>query len=355
MKKFAQFLLALVFPLIAHSDEMVRISILSLLQPKEVRVTLLSPTRGMFGKIDEESPILSGQTITVRNTTSLRCEVACRVRLQVDGKMDRIYSGQFDFYYNNSTINIAISTHSEALVESITSSEMRGAGQSEAIKAFAVVSRSFLSQSGRHPELHADFCDTTHCQVFQNLEASQMIRTAVEKTESLILTYNDRPFQTFYSRSCGGRTATIQEAWGEHSIYEFPSVSCPCNSSTWQTALSFDELHHITGLTNAKLVRNESRIVVWSESAKKQFPLEIFRAKLGQAYGWKKLPGNHYEVAETSNGYLFSGNGQGHGVGFCQTGAEILAAKGFSFSEILSHYFPGSQIRSRQDATTPRY
>jgi stage II sporulation protein D len=347
MKKVALFAIAFIFPWIANGDQIVRVSILTLLQPEQLQVTLLSPTRGMLHTNDKKYPILSDHTFELNpKISSLTCLGTCNARLRIKDKMDRVYTGHFEFYYNNSTINIVIRTSLEQLLASIVTSEMRGASQVEAIKAFAVVSRSFLSQGRRHPELHADFCDTTHCQVFQNLEPSPMIQTAVQQTKSLILTYNDRPFQPFYSRSCGGRTATFQEAWGKDSSYEFPSVSCPCSSSKWQTALSFDELHQITGLTNAKLVRHGNKIQISTETAKKQFPLEIFRAKLGQAYGWKRLPGNHYEVEKTSYGYLFSGTGQGHGVGFCQTGAEILAEKGFSFSEVLSHYFPGSQMKS---------
>ena len=41
---------------------------------------------------------------------------------------------------------------------------------------------------------------------------------------------------------------------------------------------------------------------------------------------------------------VVSGAGAGHGVGMCQWGALARARAGFSYQEILSAYFPGTQI-----------
>ena len=43
--------------------------------------------------------------------------------------------------------------------------------------------------------------------------------------------------------------------------------------------------------------------------------------------------------------FVLQGAGWGHGVGLCQTGALGMSLKGFSVEEILSHYFPGSQLK----------
>ncbi len=46
----------------------------------------------------------------------------------------------------------------------------------------------------------------------------------------------------------------------------------------------------------------------------------------------------------TVRGWVFTGRGWGHGVGLCQVGAYGMAASGFSYREILSHYYPGTRI-----------
>lgn len=57
-------------------------------------------------------------------------------------------------------------------------------------------------------------------------------------------------------------------------------------------------------------------------------------------------------IVEEENGtgkvpaaFVLKGAGWGHGVGYCQIGALGMALKGFTTSEIITHYYPGSQLR----------
>jgi SpoIID/LytB domain protein len=43
--------------------------------------------------------------------------------------------------------------------------------------------------------------------------------------------------------------------------------------------------------------------------------------------------------------FILQGAGWGHGVGLCQIGAAVMAARGFSSEEILKHYFRGAEIK----------
>jgi len=45
------------------------------------------------------------------------------------------------------------------------------------------------------------------------------------------------------------------------------------------------------------------------------------------------------------NAFVLRGAGWGHGVGLCQIGAAIMGYKGFSYQEILSHYFPVAVLK----------
>ncbi len=55
------------------------------------------------------------------------------------------------------------------------------------------------------------------------------------------------------------------------------------------------------------------------------------------------------EKKEIKNGlpqsFLLKGAGWGHGVGLCQIGAAVMGENGYNYKEILSHYYPGTQIR----------
>lgn len=51
-------------------------------------------------------------------------------------------------------------------------------------------------------------------------------------------------------------------------------------------------------------------------------------------------------------GYIFTGGGLGHGVGMSQTGAYNLGDLGWSSAQILSFYYPGTQLQPLSDAIT---
>ena len=42
--------------------------------------------------------------------------------------------------------------------------------------------------------------------------------------------------------------------------------------------------------------------------------------------------------------FTLRGAGWGHGVGLCQIGAAVMGAKGYPYTDILSHYFPGADL-----------
>ena len=47
----------------------------------------------------------------------------------------------------------------------------------------------------------------------------------------------------------------------------------------------------------------------------------------------------------TATRFTLHGNGWGHGVGLCQIGAANMATKGFTYEEILHHYYKGTTIK----------
>ena len=56
-----------------------------------------------------------------------------------------------------------------------------------------------------------------------------------------------------------------------------------------------------------------------------------------------------FEKKEEKGGIVFilKGAGWGHGVGLCQIGAAVMGEKGFSYKEILAHYFIDAELERR--------
>ena len=46
----------------------------------------------------------------------------------------------------------------------------------------------------------------------------------------------------------------------------------------------------------------------------------------------------------TGDEVVLRGHGWGHGVGLCQIGAAVMAAKGYDYKQILQHYYPGTDV-----------
>jgi stage II sporulation protein D len=45
--------------------------------------------------------------------------------------------------------------------------------------------------------------------------------------------------------------------------------------------------------------------------------------------------------------FVFTGAGWGHGVGLCQIGAAVMGAKGYTYTDILMHYFRGATLEKK--------
>lgn len=52
-------------------------------------------------------------------------------------------------------------------------------------------------------------------------------------------------------------------------------------------------------------------------------------------------------AAGDSLAFVLHGAGWGHGVGLCQIGAAVMGAKGYTYQEILLHYFRGAELEKR--------
>lgn len=49
------------------------------------------------------------------------------------------------------------------------------------------------------------------------------------------------------------------------------------------------------------------------------------------------------------NGFILKGAGWGHGVGLCQIGAAMMAEHGYSYRQILFHYYQGAELKPATD------
>ena len=83
--------------------------------------------------------------------------------LSVPGRIERRFRGTLEVASRGGALEAVVSLDIETAVASVVAAESPPGAPLEALKAQAVVARSYyLATRGRHAGF--DFCDTTHCQ-----------------------------------------------------------------------------------------------------------------------------------------------------------------------------------------------
>ena len=58
------------------------------------------------------------------------------------------------------------------------------------------------------------------------------------------------------------------------------------------------------------------------------------------------LPSTKFQWEQEGETIIFANRGHGHGVGLCQHGANGAAKAGYTFQEILAHYYSGTRLET---------
>lgn len=247
----------------------------------------------------------------------------------------------------------------DSYLTSVVSHEMSPLWHKEALKAQAVVARTYLlvkikERAGKYYDVDT----TTNFQVYGGISKyDDNARRAVEETQGEVLYYQGELAQTFFHSSCGGTLASAGEVWGKDIAYLRVHSSPYCQTAPvykWKVTLPFKEIGRRLAFKNVKSVtvldRTDSKRVktlkIVTSRGVKKIPAGKFRTMLGAI----KVKSTFFGIARKGNAVVLTGRGFGHGVGMCQWGAKFQAEKkGQNYRTILEHYFPKTSIRFAQD------
>jgi len=265
----------------------------------------------------------------------------------------------------------------EDYVAGVVMAEMPASFELEALKAQAVVARTYVlhqmrsnggtgCNKGPQP---ADICsDSTHCQAWidpeekvkrwpedQRDEYLEKVRRAVTETAGEVAVFQGELIEAVYHSTCAGRTETSAAIWSGGSVPYLQSVDCPfCPHSPYyrkELLLPMETLKAAFGPQ-----------MVLADGPGTSSPLEVIsktpggRVGLLQVYNTRiegievrrllDLPSTNFTWETRGSGMLFVTRGHGHGVGMCQYGADGAAASGKTYREIIRHYYHGVEIIS---------
>lgn len=298
------------------------------------------------------------------------------------------YRGSAILYVRDGLITVINCVELESYLKSVVPSEMPASWNEEALKAQAVCARNYaLSNLGKYKDYGFDMDDTVSNQVYKGINAENAASSkAVEETAGVSLMYDGKLVQTFFFSSGAGITEDVSNVWGSNVPY-LKSVGVPGETvRTWEKSFTASELTdrlNSVGIdvgtvkridivkrspagrvTEAVITGNKGTYTAKLEKARTVFGLNSAMYDIEIVSNTPKEPVvNNYRTsvagavlgkylfellnpfgASDENIFVFSGKGNGHGVGMSQYGAKALADGGYSYEAILKHFYTGSYI-----------
>jgi len=256
----------------------------------------------------------------------------------------------------------------EEYLASVVDSEMPASFPDAARQAQAIVARTYALYQKAHadPASVYDLFASQRSQKYLGVEytdasgrrlagESESSRRAVADTRGIVCQHQGHLFCTYYSAACGGRTTNGSELF-EDAAPILKSVPCEwCRESSyyrWSADVGkknlLEELKDVKALSTLVSIQQtagpgggvisrfrigdgKQSLVVSGVELRDRLPVGILRSP-------------HFSLALKKDVVRVEGRGHGHGVGFCQWGANGQARAGKSCFEIIRHYYPGVEL-----------
>ena len=243
----------------------------------------------------------------------------------------------------------------EEYIIGVVGAEIPASFHEEALKAQAIIARSYALHAVRNNKVLTDnsktqnYNDTTQLKKKWGSQYEyyyNKIKNAVENTKGVYLSYNNKVIEAFYHSTSNGYTEASKNVWGSDYPY-LVSVESPYDNTNKsfikETFLTYEQLSsklndNINSETEFKITSyTEGKRVENIKINNKNYTGVSLRTLLG-------LRSADFEIEKTSEGITFITKGYGHGVGLSQYGANGMAKNGYTYKQILKHYYQGISI-----------
>ena len=298
----------------------------------------------------------------------------------------------------------------DAYTAGVVPNEVPASNPTEALRAMAVVARTFASQRrGWHRGF--DLCNTVHCQVYGGyLSETTSTTQAVIDTAGEMLRNpgagpqgSDGTVDATFHAVCGGVGEAVERVWPQGAVgylrggpdapAELPDLSDEaafrqlidhppaawCEASPrfrWTERYTLPQLQALFEESLPRTVGKAYQglgtlraVQVASRSPRGRVQALRIEGSIGSylvekdsiRWLWSRgilgqggLQSTLFYLDTPEPGVIvIHGGGWGHGVGMCQDGAAGLARHGHTHATILEHYYPGTVLRGAKVDPTP--
>lgn len=246
----------------------------------------------------------------------------------------------------------------EEYVAGVVAGEMPVTFETEALKAQAVAARSYvLKKIEQNYKNDYDVVDTVLNQVYLDDESLknkwkdkyeeriQKIKKVVLDTKGEYLTYNGKVIEAFFFSTSSGLTENCEEVFVEALPY-LRSVDSHYDeiSPVYETekVINYAEFCNKLGIENVPLNINITKTT--STGRIKNITINGVNFTGNQVTQKLGLRSNYFEIKQDNDNIIVTTKGYGHGVGMSQYGANGMAKEGYSYKDILNHYYTNVEI-----------
>lgn len=300
----------------------------------------------------------------------------------VTAENNTIYENNYD-YQKYKTIRLLHAKTGEieelpldTYVKGVVAAEMPADYEEEALKAQAVVARTYtiytiIHNNNKHE--NADLCDNSNCcqawiskddrlskwEEDKRDQYLKKIEDAVDSTNGKIITYNGEVIDAFFHSNSGGVTETPVNVWGGTNYPYLQSVQTAGEEGYKQYSsevkLTKDEFVNKIKETHPNLNidfndEHSIEIIEYTESNRvktiKIGNINLSGVEIRKILGLKSTK---FEVKVDNDSVIFTVTGYGHGVGMSQTGADSMAKQNSSYEDIIHHFYTNVEIIDYHD------
>lgn len=271
-------------------------------------------------------------------------------------------------YINNETIRVKrLKTDTietiplESYIVGVLAGEMPIYFEKEALKAQAVASRSYaIKRIEYNKDKDYDVVDSIMNQVYLDEEYLKeawgnnyvininKLRTAVNETIDECLTYDNKVIDALFFSTSNGYTEdadlvfnldlpylkSVESKWDEKESSAFSTT----------TIIPLKEFYQKLNLKYNKELKVE---IIKRSSTNRVLELKINDQKFTgkELYNLLSLRSTDFTITQIGTNVFIDMKGYGHGVGMSQYGALGMAKEGYTYKEILSHYYQNTTIK----------
>ena len=307
-------------------------------------------------------------SVKIRNSKGFLCDSVLltgktgkdyfSLRINNDKPVRQFYSGDLQCLSDLGTLIFINACKIEDYIAGVVRSEGRSGKNGEYYNTQAIIVRTYMYKYfDRHLTDNYNLCDNTHCQAFNGLSFDTAIASATLQTKGLVILGPDSSLiNSAFHSNCGGETLPSEDVWVSGHSYLTRIADPYCLNSPnarWQQRISLNNWTNYMRRSGYSGTLNDPSVFSFAQKSRSlEYTVGTFTLPLRQIRTDLNLRSTFFSITVEGDSVILNGRGYGHGVGLCQEGAMVMAAKGYNFRQIIDFYFPGVRIEDIRNAVT---